>query len=187
VDLTWLFVDKIEALKSDEYEARMKRLKKSKAKYSPAVKPGDNARSAEKAFGKADREGAGISGRINMEGADSLGLYTRLYKKEALWVSSRKGIIYEVETEKGYEGRIYGMMLESKLEDALKATDLHFYRSNMNSPRFLVSNTLHPLQVKIMLDSNLKIVEKVKVTDLSATSDWVEQGSMIIRRLDRDR
>ncbi len=187
VELTWSFIDEIETLQSDEYDARTKRLKKSESAYSPAVKPGDGARTAETALGKADREGPGISGRINMEGADSLGLYTRFYKKQALWVSSRKGVIYEVETEEGFEGKIYGMMLKSKLEDALKATDLHFYRSNMNNPKIMISNTLYPLQVKIMLDDKLKVIDKLKVTDLSAAGDWVVKAGVIMRSLDKSK
>ena len=187
IELTWAFIEKIEALDTKEYKARMKRLKKSESAYSPAVKPGDTARTAEKALGKADREGPGISGRINIEGADSLGLYTRFFKKQALWISSRKGLVYEVETAEGFEGKIYGMMIGSKLEDALKMTDLHFYRSNMNNPKILISSTLHPLQVRIELDSDLKVVDKIKVTDLSTAGDWVVKAGVIMRSLDKKR
>jgi RNase P/RNase MRP subunit p29 len=185
VEISWSFIDEIEALTSEEYAARMKRLKKSESQYSPVVKPGENARTLETALGKPEREGPGISGRINMEGADSLGLYTRFFKNEALWVSSRKGIVYEVETDKGFKGKIYGMMIGSRLEDALKMTDLHFWRSNLNNPKILISNTLHPVQVKIMLDDKLKIVEKIKVTDLNAAGNWVVKAGVIMRRLDK--
>jgi hypothetical protein len=183
VELNWSFVEKMEKLDSEEYEARTKRQGRSTSPYSPAIKVGDNVRAAEAAYGKADSEGAGITRNLNVQGADSLDLYTRFFKRTGLWVSSRKDVIYEIETDDGFRGKIYGLMLSAKIEDALKDTDLHFYRSNINNPRILIADTIFPVRVKIMLDSKMKYIERIKVTNLKIHGDWVENGGVIMKRL----
>jgi hypothetical protein len=179
----WGFVDRISPLSKEEFDARTRRLKSSKATYSPAVKPGDVVKTAVATYGKADMEGDGISGRIGIEGASILGLYARYFANAGLWISSRKGSIYEVETADEFKGQIFGLSLGTSKEEALKATDLYFYRANVHNPRILVSETLSPLRVEIMLDSKMEKIEKVRVTDPRIAGNWVVKAGVIMRRL----
>jgi hypothetical protein len=182
----WGLVDRIKLLSADEYKMRMRRIKASKSEYSPAVKPGDNVNALVATYGKADMEGDGISGRIGIEGANLLGLYTRHFQKAGLWVSSRKDIIYELETTRAFEGKIFGLSLNAPKNEALKTTDIYFYQSNANNPRLMVSETLAQFRVEITLDPKLGKIEKIKITDSIAAGNWVVKAGVIMRRIDKN-
>lgn len=184
--LDWAFVDRITSLSTDEYEARMKRMRDSKSPFTPAIKPGDNVRAAIAAYGKASTEGDGISNKIGIEGASALSLYTRFFAKAGLWVSSRTDAIYEIETGDGFTGKIYGLTVGALLADAMKETDLYFYRSNMNNPRIMISDTLSPITVSILLDSDMAKIEKITITNSKLAGDWVVKSGVILRRLEQE-
>ncbi len=182
VKLDWAFVEKMTKLTPEGYEARMKRLKTSKAAYDLAVKPGDKIDAAITAYGKPDQEGDGITGRIGIKGAQMLGLYARFFSKTGLWVSSRKNVIYELETDKGFAGNIFGLSVGLKLTEAAKLTDLNFYRANMNNPRILISDTLYPVRVAILLNPRMTEIDKIRVFDPQIAGDWVVNAGMVMRQ-----
>ena len=110
---------------------------------------------------------------------------TRHFAKAGLWVSSRKDIIYEIETDEAFIGKIYGLYLEAPIKEALKSTDLYFYRSDANNARLMVSDTLSPLKVEITLDPKFEKIKKLKLTDYSIAGGWVREGDVIMRRLEK--
>ena len=182
--LDWNLVDNIAKLDPTEYKKRTRHIKASKSTYDPAVKPGDKVRAAISAYGAADREGDGISGRIGVEGARALALFTSFFSKAGLWVSSRHDTIYEIETGDKFNDKIYGISLGAPLKEALAVTDIYFYRSNVNNPRIMSSDTLSPLKVELLLDSKMETVEKIRVKNPGIAGDWVVKAGVIMRRLD---
>jgi len=182
VKLDWTFIEKLEKLDIQEYKLRKLRLKASKSAYSPAVKPDDDVRAAVAAYGKADMEGEGISGRIGVKGAELLSLYVRFFSKAGIWIASRSSKIYEIETGKGFTGKVFGLAVGDPIKDALKETDIYFYRCNVNNPRRMLSETLSPTMVEILLDPKMENIEKVTVYDSAKKSDWAVVGGVIMRK-----
>ncbi len=181
--LDWIYVDNLSELAAEEYKRRMARISESKSTYSPVATIGSQVQVAVAAYGSSNIEGDGIVGRVGVEGAKTLGLYTRFFEKAGLWISSMKDTVYEIETTKEFTGAIYGLKLNIPLEHALKLSDLYFYRFNVNNPRLMVSHTLSPLRVIVTLDAKMKTIERISVADPNVKDSFEVKAGVIMRRL----
>lgn len=179
--LDWPLAEKLSAISTGEYEGRTMRVQDSKAAYTLVVKPGDDVRAALAAYGEPDEEGNGITGEVGFQGTKAANLYTRHFAKKGIWISSRDKTIYEVEVEKGFDGKIFGIGIGDKIRKLSDLTDIRFYRPEPKE-RILVSDTLEPLRVTVIFDQKTGVIERITVTDTKRAREWGVKADAMLRK-----